>query len=207
MLSFEAGLVFFGAVILTFGLYYSRKTIRILRKQKLSRPWVILSLLIAFFFLGYAFTGLRLLNIEILPFISNETIVAYVFFFGAIFVLILTYLNLNLFTDIFGIELTDREALERFSKYANLPAQFENEILLRKYSIQCDACNQMVAYSIPDIVRSHPRLKRDVIIEEGMGSKNYIFYLRHRCKDDLREISVLHDHQLAYRTHRPSRLV
>jgi hypothetical protein len=76
-----------------------------------------------------------------------------------------------------------------------------------EYSVKCDICNQVVKYSIPDIVRAHPRLERGVIVEKAMGGVNYRFFVRHYCQKQYREIPVRHDSNFEFRSHGPSRLV
>jgi hypothetical protein len=47
------------------------------------------------------------------------------------------------------------------------------------YSITCEVCGGDVHYSVPDLVRSHPRIVRGVIVERAGGGTNYRFYVRH----------------------------
>ena len=61
MIVSNAIIVISGAVILVLGLIFALRIVGILRDYDLARPWIILSILISFFFLGYVFTALRLL--------------------------------------------------------------------------------------------------------------------------------------------------
>lgn len=207
MLIENALIVILGAVILSIGLLYAFQIITILQKYKLSRPWMWLSGLIAFFFLGYIFTALRFIDLNLLPNLSLEDLVTAIFFFGAVFVLILAVLNYNLFANIFGVGISDSKAMKRFASYINLPEPKVSPLMDRKYTVRCDVCQKLVKYSIPDVVRAHPRLERGVVVEEGMGGIIYRFYIRHYCQNEYREIPVKHDGQFEYRSQGPSRPV
>ncbi len=207
MLIQNAIVVIVGAVILTIGLFYAFKIIAILKNFNLDRPWILLSGLISFFFLGYIFTALRFLNINLMPGLSLENLVTAIFFFGALFVTILAVLNRNLFASIFGLDLSDSKALLLFSEYVKIPARQIIALIKPEYSVTCDICTQAVKYSIPDIVRAHPRLERGIIVEKAMGGVNYRFFVRHYCRKEYREIPVRHDSNFDFRSHGPSRLV
>jgi hypothetical protein len=207
MLIKNAVIVTLGAIILSIGLLFAFQIITILRKYKLSRPWMWLSGLISFFFLGYVFTALRFVDINLLPNLSLEDLVTAIFFFGAIFVLILAVLNYHLFVDIFGVGISDVKAMKRFASYINLPTSQVSHLIDREYTVQCDVCQKLVRYSIPEVVRAHPHLDRGVIVQEAMGGTNYRLYIRHYCHNEYREIPVKHDSQFEYRSHGPSRPV
>ena len=207
MLIQNAVIVIFGAIILVIGLIFSINIIKILRKFNLARPWMLLATLIGFFLLGYIFTALRFLNFDLLPSITLERLVTAIFFFGAVFVLVLSVLSRNLFADIFGIGVSDSKAIHMLSDHINIPVREIYSMIKPKYSVTCDGCRQQVEYSIPDIVRSHPRLERGIIVEKAMGGVNYRFYVRHYCGKEYREIPVRHDSQFEYRSQGPSRPV
>jgi len=196
-----------GAGILSIGLIYAFSIIKILKNFNLARPWIMLSMLISFFFIGYVFTALRFLNINLLPGLSLENLISAIFFFGAVFVLVLAILNRNLLANIFGIGLSDSKAIKLFSEYINLPTQEVISLVKPEYYVTCDTCQQSVKYSIPDIVRAHPRLERGVIVDRAMGGVSYRFFIRHYCENEYREIPVRHDNQFEYRSHGPSRIV
>ena len=207
MLINNAVIVILGAVILSIGLIFAFRIITILRKYNLSRPWMWLTGLISFFFFGYVFTALRFLGINLLRNLSLEDLVSAIFFFGAIFVLILAVLNYQLFVNIFGVGISDLKAMLRFASYINLPGSQISHLINRHYTVKCDICQQLVEYSIPDVVRAHPHLERGVVVEEGMGGIIYRFYIRHYCQNEYREIPVKHDSQFEYRSQGPSRPV
>lgn len=207
MLVNNAYIVIAGSVILLVGLYFAFRSIGILRVYGLARPWIILSVLIAFFFLGYIFTALLFFDIAMVPAITLEGLVTAIFFFGAIFVLTLAVLNRNLFADIFGQGLSDNKAYAMFAEHVGMPARKVMAMTRNDYSITCEICGGDVNYSIPDLVKAHPRIERGVVVERAMGGVNYRFYVRHYCGKELREIPVRHDGHFEYRSHRPSRPV
>ena len=207
MLIRNAIIVIIGAGILSIGLIYAFSIIKILKTFNLARPWILLSTLIAFFFFGYVFTALRFLNINLLPGVSLEGLTTAIFFFGAVFVLVLAVLNRNLLANIFGIGLSDSKALQLFSKFINVPVRQVASLIKPEYSVTCDICHLPVKYSIPAIVRAHPRLERGVIVDKAMGGVSYRFFIRHYCGKEYREIPVRHDNQFEYRSQGPSRLV
>ena len=204
---FETILVTAGAGFLTIGLILSNDIVRTLKKQKLATPWIILRLLIFFFFFGYAFMAARFAGVDILTAVSNDSIVALVFFFGSVFVVLLAFLNRDLFANIFGVQMSDRQAIAKFLCYSKLDENIDESQLTKKYSIRCDNCGKVIRYSIADIVRAHPLLERGIILEQAMGGKNFTLYLRHRCRDGFREIPVFHDCRLEYRSQKSSRLL
>ncbi|TFG49634.1 MAG: hypothetical protein E4H33_01870 [Anaerolineales bacterium] len=107
MLIYNVFLVILGAVILVVGLIYVFRIVAILRSFGLARPWIILSVLISFFFLGFVFIGLRFLKIDLVPAVTQDGLVTAIFFFGAVSVLTLAILNRNLFVDILGKGIDD----------------------------------------------------------------------------------------------------
>ncbi len=144
MLIENALIIILGAVILTIGLLYAFQIITVLQKYGLSRPWMWLSGLISFFFLGYLFTALRFIGIDLLPGLSLENLVTSIFFFGAIFVLVLAILNYNLFANIFGVGISDARAIKRFAAHIELPPAQASSLLDRQYTVRCDVCQQLV---------------------------------------------------------------
>ncbi len=109
--------------------------------------------------------------------------------------------------DIFGKGIDDTKAYSLFAEHVGIPARKLMAMTKSNYSVVCEICNRDVNYSIMDIVRSHPRLERGVVVERAMGCVNYRFYVRHYCGKELREIPVRHDGQFEYRPHKPSRPV
>jgi hypothetical protein len=203
----NAIIVIMGAVILIAGLIYAIRIVNLLKNYGLARPWIVLSVLISFFLLGYVFTALRFLNVDLLPSVTLEGLVTAIFFFGAVFVTVLAVLNNNLFGDIFGKGIDDPKAFSIFAEFIGMPARKIMAMTKDEYSVACDICDGDVEYSIPDLVRAHPRIERGVVVDRAMGGTNYRFYVRHYCGKELREIPVRHDSQFQYRSHRPSRPV
>jgi hypothetical protein len=204
MLLRNAIIVITGAGILSVGLIYAFRIIGMLRKFGLARPWILISSLVSFFLLGYVFTALRFLSIDLLPSVTLEGLVTAIFFFGAIFVLMVAVLNRSLFAGIFGLGISDSKAMALFAEHVKMPPRKVMAMTRSEYSVPCDICNGAIKYSIPDLVRAHPRLDRGVVVERAMGGVNYRFYVRHYCEKELREIPVRHDSQFEYRSHRPS---
>ena len=200
-------IVIAGAVILIAGLIYAFRIVFLLKDFGLARSWIVLSVLISFFLLGYVFTALRFLNIDLLPSVTLESLVTAIFFFGAVFVTTLAVLNRNLFSDIFGKGIDDTKAFSLFAEHVGMPARKVMAMTRPEYSVTCEICGGAVKYSVPDLVRSHPRIDRGVVVDRAMGGTNYRFYVRHYCDKELREIPVRHDSQFEYRSHRPSRPV
>ncbi len=207
MILSNAIIVILGALILIAGLIYALRIVFLLRNFGLARPWIVLSILIGFFFLGYVFIALLFLDIAMVPAITLEGLVTAIFFFGAVFVTVLAVLNLNLFGDIFGKGIDDTKAFALFAEHVGMPARKVMAMTRPEYSVACDICGGDVHYSVPELVRSHPRIERGVVVDRAMGGTNYRFYVRHYCDKELREIPVRHDQQFEYRSHRPSRPV
>ena len=207
MLSTNALIVILGALIMVAGLIYSIRIVILLRSYGLARPWIVLSVLISFFLIGYVFIAARFLEMEMMPVISLEGLVTAIFFFGAVFVTILAVLNHNLFGDIFGKGIDDTRAYRIFAEHIGMPPRKVMAMTREEYAVACEICGGEVKYSVPELVRTHPRIERGVVVERAMGGTNYRFYVRHYCGKELREIPVRHDNQFEYRSHRPSRPV
>jgi len=203
----NAIIVILGAIILVAGLIYALRIVVLLRNYGLARPWILLSAMIGFFFLGYIFIALLFLDIAMVPAITLEGLVTAIFFFGAVFVTVLAVLNHNLFGDIFGKGIDDTKAFRIFAEHIGMPARKAMAMTRPQYSVACEVCGGDVKYSVPELVRSHPRIDRGVVVDRAMGGTNYRFYVRHYCDKELREIPVRHDSQFEYRSHRPSRPV
>ncbi len=207
MLIINAFIVVISALILVGGLFVAFRIIRILRNYNLGRPWIILTTLIAFFLFGYMYTALRFLGINLVSGLSLENLTTVIFFFGSIFVVTLSVVNLNLMKNVFGSGISDTEALNKFSQHIGMPIRKVRSLVKKNYAVKCDTCNMAVHYSIPNVVRAHPQIERGVVVDKGMGITSYRLYVRHFCGNGFREIPVSHDHQLEYRAKRPSRLV
>ncbi len=121
--------------------------------------------------------------------------------------ILLTLHNQHTFTVSSGIKLTDKEAIFRFIEFTGIKELKDPTVLIKRNSIICDKCGKKIEYSIPDIVRSHPQLTRGIEVISKMGNRSYIFYVKHTCGNEIREIPVHHDCDLNLRALRPSRLV
>jgi hypothetical protein len=174
-------IVILGAGILVAGLVVALRIVGLLQVYDLARPWILLSVLISFFFLGYVFTALRFLGVELLPGITLEGLVTAIFFFGALFVLALAFLNINLIRDIFGKKINDPKAYQIFAEHIGMPAKQVMAMTRPLYAVASEICGGDVEYSIPEIIRTHPRRDRGVLVERAMGGTNYRFFVRHYC--------------------------
>ena len=172
----NAIIVIVGAVILVGGLIYAIRIVVLLKNFGLARSWTVLSALISFFLLGYVFTALRFLNIDLLPSVTLEGLVTAIFFFGAVFVTTLAVLNRNLFGDIFGNGISDTKAYSIFAEHIGMPARKVMAMTRPDYSVACEICGGDVTYSVPELVRSHPRIDRGVVVDRAMGGTNYRCY-------------------------------
>jgi hypothetical protein len=121
--------------------------------------------------------------------------------------ILLTLHNQYTFSISSGMNLTDEEAIHRFSIFAAIPADLFTAKLTKLNTITCEICGETVHYSIADVIRSYPQLSRGVEITTKMGTRSYIFYVRHSCRETIREIPVQHDEDFNVRSLRPSRLV
>jgi hypothetical protein len=111
------------------------------------------------------------------------------------------------FRQLFGTRISDKKAIIKFLRFAKLPTKVGGILINKKYQAGCDKCKKQVNYSIADVVRSHPDIKRGIYIEHGLGEVNYNLYVRHQCDREIREIPVQHDAKMDYRNQKPSRLV
>lgn len=105
------------------------------------------------------------------------------------------------------LPLDDNSAIRKFLKHAGIPTNVDTANFKRIYSIHCPNCGQMVKYSIADIVRSFPTLQQGIEISNRMGTRMYLFNVRHTCGDQIIDLPVQHDHNLEYRSIKPPRLV
>ncbi|HTX80271.1 MAG TPA: hypothetical protein VMC62_11405 [Longilinea sp.] len=116
--------------------------------------------------------------------------------------------NQRLYTVGAGQKISERDAILRFIRYAGNRPEFNLEMFVKRHAVRCDACMQMVNFSVVDIIRTFPQLNRGIIVEEKMGSRVYRLYVRHSCKNnEIWEIPVQLDDHLAYRSQRPARAV
>jgi hypothetical protein len=106
-----------------------------------------------------------------------------------------------------GSEISDEQAIARFVHLAGISANPTAEFLRRQYHVLCPTCGQTLSYTLADIVRSHPQIKTGIEVLDRMGTRTYIFNLRHTCGCHLIEIPLVHDQYLEYRSMKPHRLV
>jgi len=112
----------------------------------------------------------------------------------------------RLYTVQSGADVSDQEAVRAFLEFVH-PHKVDPLLCFERASIRCPRCTRTITYSFIDIIRSHPRLNRGIMLEERMGLRVFRAYVRHVCRDEIWEIPVLHDSRLAYRSQSPPRLV
>lgn len=114
----------------------------------------------------------------------------------------------RLFTVSDGQDISTRDAILLFIKYAGNQKIFNLEMFIKKHAVRCDQCSRTVNYALVDVVRSFPQLNRGVVIEEKMGVRSYRLYIRHHCINrEIWEIPLHLDDHLEYRSQRPARAV
>lgn len=104
-------------------------------------------------------------------------------------------------------EISDELAIARFAHLAGITTVDPSGMLRKQYRVKCPICGQALEYSLADIVRSHPQLRTGIEVLDRMGTRSYIFNLRHTCGSLLIEIPLVHDQNLEYRSMKPHRLV
>jgi ABC-type transport system involved in multi-copper enzyme maturation permease subunit len=88
-------LVGFGILLMLFAVYSVNKLISIIQDQDKRTPWFILFLLIMFFLLGYV-GYFYMLFTSINPSDTSSLLISSIFFFGAIFVIVVLSVNNSL---------------------------------------------------------------------------------------------------------------
>jgi hypothetical protein len=105
------------------------------------------------------------------------------------------------------LQIDDEYAIKKFIKHASIPTVEDLTKYKKIYTIHCPKCGQGVQYNIASIVRSFPSLHQGIEITDKMGSRTYLFYVRHTCGDEVIDLPVQHDHNLEYRAIKTPRLV
>ena len=118
-----------------------------------------------------------------------------------------SYLSWRTLRGIYGNDISDKAAVNKFLRFANLSVNATDILLEKSFDMKCEVCEKQIEYTIPDIVRSHPDLERGVEIEEGLGELNFTLYVRHDCTDHYRETPIMHDQNLVPRSQKESREV
>ncbi|MHA1906934.1 MAG: hypothetical protein ACW98Y_06545 [Candidatus Thorarchaeota archaeon] len=206
MQTIELGVTLIGMIGLIVGLILTLRTVGVLRPLNLhGRYWILVGFIGAFL-MGYVMNIMILLGWIVLP-ISTELLVALVFFGGAFYVILVSYISLRLWEGVVGKRLSYNEAHELFKDHTGIEPPM-GTFVSSKYAVKCNICNESVSFSLAGVVSSHAEsLERGVEIQSGMGSKMIVVYPRHVCSDGLREIPVKMDESFEYRSHGTARPV
>ncbi len=103
--------------------------------------------------------------------------------------------------------MDETSAIHKFLRLAGIPSTVDLNNFKKIYHIHCPQCGQVVKYSITDIVRTYSNIQQGIEIQNCLGSRVYVFYVRHTCGDHIIDLPVQHDHNLEYRSIKPPRLV
>lgn len=204
---FETLIVSIGTGILIATLILASLMLMNIKIERAVEGWVLVQAILVIVILGFVISLIYLLGYPIIPLVSFETIIAFTLLLSTILIVSLYLVLWLVIRQLFGSRISDKKAIIKFLRFAKLPANIGSVIKDKKFQANCDKCKKRVNYTIPDIIRSHPDIKRGVYIEQGLGEINYNFYVRHQCEREIREIPVQHDEKLEYRNQKPSRLV
>jgi hypothetical protein len=204
-----AGMTLVGIGFLLISVSRSQQIVELLQNNIYpTGAWNVILLMLVGFALGYATLVFQVFGFITLP-ISTEMVVAFVYFFGAIFTVFTTGAVKQNLTGILGKIMSDDEAKIHFNNFAGISENGSNTIDLSKvYSIVCEHCTNHVNYKVTDIVKSNAvALDRGISVEDIFGTKSYILRPSHRCLEGRRETTVVHDKNLEIRSIEGSRII
>lgn len=181
--------------------------VRSIKGDSVMEKWVILQVVLFVIGIFYGLFLLDFLNFGIGAFISIELLASLTLLLVSIYVGGASYLTWKTLRGIYGTDISDKRAMNKFLRFANLPAGAAEVLMDKSFDLNCEVCNKQIEYTIQDVVRSHPDLERGVEIEDGLGETNFTFYVRHDCKDHYRETPIQHDHNMVPRAQKDSREV
>lgn len=189
-----------GIILLILSINYFNKFSKTLIKNEYSiKKWRFINFLIIFFIVSYAILSLNILGLLSLPF-NPIILIGLITFFGAIFVLLLMQSTYSLIKNILGEEISDNEAIKIFLNYVDKEEK-DFEHLHDNFDIQCKSCERTISYSIAEVIKQNYCLPdKGVSIQEVFGVQTFILRPSHKCKLGRREIDVVHDQSLAYRS-------
>jgi hypothetical protein len=157
-----------------------------------------------FFIVGYLVHILFYADIIELP-VDSLFMTTLVYFFGAVFVIVTIDSISDTVTSILGKEISDDEALQMFAYAFGLD---ESEIVKHKFPLECSSCNENIDYSIADVVRNNiNHIHRGITVQTTFGVRSFILRPTHRCTDGRREVTVIHDDNLSFRSVDQSRII
>ncbi|MBW8011704.1 MAG: hypothetical protein FVQ83_10765 [Chloroflexi bacterium] len=204
---FETLIIGVGIGLLIATLFLASFMLMNIKIERAVEGWVLVQAILVFVMLGFGIILIYLLGYPIIPLVTLETITAFTLLLSTFLIVSLYIVLWIVFRQLFGLRISDKNAIIKFLRFAKLPNKAGGIIIKKKFQASCDKCKNKVNYTIADVVRSHPDIKRGIYIEHGLGEINYNFYVRHQCEREIREIPVQHDAKLEYRNQKPSRLV
>lgn len=201
----ELIIVLLAGMVLAASLLISLWLVRSIKSDDVVEKWVILQVVLFVIGVFYVVILLIFLQFDIEAFISFELVASLTLLLTSIYVGGASYLFWKAMRGMYGTDISDKVAINRFLRFANLPASAAQPLLDKEFDLKCEVCNKTIEYSIADVVRSHPDLDSGVEIEDGLGETNFTFFVRHECDRDYREIPVMHDHNMVPRSQKESR--
>lgn len=201
----ELIIVALAGMILAGSLAVSLWLVRSIKSEAVVEKWVILQLVLLVIGVFYIIMLLVFLQFDIESFISFKMIASLSLMLTSIYVGGVTYMFWKAMRGMYGTDVSDKIAMNRFLRFANLSASSAEPLLQKQFDLKCEVCEKTIEYSIADVVRSHPDLESGIEIEDGLGETNFTFYVRHECGNDYRETPVMHDHNMVPRSQQASR--
>jgi hypothetical protein len=200
-------LVLSSVALLTISVSKTLKFYKILKTNKFhSNKWILVISLIFLFIIGYVIHTLNVFNFFEFP-VSPILLVSLIYFFGAVFVLITMQSTFTMVKSILGDVVSNEKAIEIFLEKTQLTRE-ELPYLENNFTVNCNSCKCNITYNVADVIRQHFNLSdKGVIVESTFGIKSIILRPHHKCDDGLREIIVIHDHTLAFRSKDQSKTI
>ena len=199
--------VFLGGFILGVSLLISLWLVRSIKADSVKEKWVILQVILFVIGIFYGLFLLEFLNFGITDFITIELLASLTLVLMSIYISGASYLTWKTLRGIYGTDMSDKRSMNKFLRFANLPASAADILMDKSFDLNCEVCKKQIEYTIQDVVRSHPDLNRGIEIEDGLGETNFTFYVRHDCTDHYRETPVQHDQNMVPRAQKYSREV
>ena len=201
-------LIGIGVLLLLLSLIFVWRIFFLMRINSYSGvQWLIVSLLIIGFAVGYTFHLLIVLE-YINPIVDPVLVVSGVYFAGSIFVIFAVRSSLNAVSMILGGRISEDTAIHMFLERIGSVDTNEFPHLSDQFSFKCNECNKDIHYTIADVIRQHSKLKdKGVSVQTTFGVHNFILRHSHICNEGRREMTLIHDNDLAYRAIDRSRII
>lgn len=194
-------------LILGSSLIVSLWLVRSIKGDSVTEKWLMLQVLLFIAAIFYGIILLDFLQFGIDAIISIELLASLTMFLMSLYVAGATYLSWRTLRGIYGNDISNKAAINKFIRYANLSADSVEILKDKSFDMKCEVCEEKIEYTIADVVRSHPELERGIEIEDGLGELNFTLYVRHDCNDHYRETPIQHDHNMVPRSQKESREV